>query len=158
MALDILAVWSSTRILQQALYERIQSGRNSEACLAQINLAHRAAPPGSITSIQALAAIAVLSDNDRESKVNELTHLLPSSTTTLLPTSFASINTCSPVHSNTLVAINCVKALVRVSSERNADSLYNALELLGETFYNFKSMDLLAFAAALSWSQCFLET
>jgi hypothetical protein len=147
--LDILAVWSSTRILQQALYERIQSGRNSEACLAQINLAHRAAPPGSITSIQALAAMAVLSDNDRESKVNELTHLLPSSTTELLPTSFASINTCSPVHSNTLVAISCVEALVRVSSERNADSLYNALELLGETFYNFKSMDLLAFAAAL---------
>ena len=148
--LDILALWSSTRILQQALYERIQSSRNSEACLSQINLAHRTAPPGSSTSIQALAAIAVLSDDDRESKVNELTHLLLSSTTTLLPTSFANIDTCSTdVHSNTLVAIKCVKNLVVVSSERNPDSLYNALELLGETFYDFKSMDLLAFAAAL---------
>ena len=148
--LDILALWSSTRILQQALYDSIQSSRNSEACLSQINLAYRTAPPGSSTSIQALAAIAVSSDDDRESKVNDLTHLLLSSTTALLPTSFANIDTCSTdVHSNTLVAIKCVKNLVMVSSERNPDSLYNALELLGETFYDFKSMDLLAFAAAL---------
>lgn len=148
--LDILALWSSTRILQQALYDSIQSSRNSEACVSQINLAYRTAPPGSSTSIQALAAIAISSDDDRESKVNDLTHLLLSSTTALLPTSFANIDTCSTdVHSNTLVAIKCVKNLVMVSSERNPDSLYNALELLGETFYNFKSMDLLAFAAAL---------
>lgn len=148
--LDILALWSSTRILQQALYDSIQSSRNSEACLSQINLAYRTAPPGSSTSIQALAAIAISSDDDRESKVNDLTHLLLSSTTALLPTSFANIDTCSTdVHSNTLVAIKCVKNLVMVSSERNPDSLYNALELLGETFYDFKSMDLLAFAAAL---------
>lgn len=148
--LDILALWSSTRILQQALYDSIQSSRNSEACVSQINLAYRTAPPGSSTSIQALAAIAISSDDDRESKVNDLTHLLLSSTTALLPTSFANIDTCSTdVHSNTLVAIKCVKNLVMVSSERNPDSLYNALELLGETFYDFKSMDLLAFAAAL---------
>ena len=149
--LDILALWLSTRVLQQALSEHIQSDRSSDACLSQIDFARRAAPPGSNTSIQALTARTVLSEHDRESNVIELAHFVPPSASTLRLTSLANLHTYSTaLHSNTLVAIKCAKALVTVTScERGPDTLYNALVLLGETFYNFKSMDLLAFAAAL---------
>ena len=148
--LDILALWWTDTKLQQGLNEFIKLGERSHYGLALINLARRTAPPGSVSSIRALAATAIISDVDRVSNIMELTQALPLPKTTSVPSSFAHINAFpKAVDKDTLVAIKCAEALLKVtSSERQSDYLYEALELLGETFYDLIAIDLLAFTAA----------
>ena len=148
--LDILALWWTNSKLQRGLIEFIKVGRRSQSSLSLINLARETAPPGSVSYIRALTATAVTSEVDLASNVTELLQAVPLPSSTLVPSSFANINAFpKAIDKDTLVAIRCAEALMNVtSSQRQPEYLYEALELLGETFYNLISIDLLAFTAA----------
>ena len=148
--LDILALWWTDSKLQRGLNEFIKLGGRSPSSLSLINLARGTAPPGSVSYIRALTATAVTSEVDLAPNVTELLQAVPQPSSTLVPSSFANINAFpKAIDKDTLVAIKCAEALMNVtSSQRQPEYLYEALELLGETFYNLISIDLLAFTAA----------
>ena len=148
--LDIVALWWTDSKLQRGLNEFIKLGGRSQSSLSLINLARRTAPPGSVSYIRALTATAVISEVDLAPNVTELLQAVPLPSSTLVPSSFANINAFpKAIDKDTLVAIRCAEALMNVtSSQRQPEYLYEALELLGETFYDLISIDLLAFTAA----------
>ena len=148
--LDILALWWTDSKLQRGLNEFIRLGGRSQSSLSLIDLARGTAPPGSLSYIRALTATAVTSEVDLAPNVTELLQAVPLPSSTLAPSSFANINAIpKAIDKDTLVAIRCAEALMNVtSSQRQPEYLYKALELLGETFYDLISIDLLAFTAA----------
>lgn len=148
--LDILALWWTDCKLQRGLNEFIELGGRSQSSLSLINLARGTAPPGSVSYIRALTATAVTSEVDLVPNVTELLQAVPLPNSTLVPSSFANINAFpKAIDKDTIVAIRCAEALMNVtSSQRQPEYLYEALELLGETFYDLISIDLLAFTAA----------
>ena len=148
--LDIVALWWTDSKLQRGLNEFIRLGGRSQCSLSLINLARGTAPPGSVSYIRALTATAVTSKVDRAPNITELLQAVPLPSSTLVPSSFANINAFpKTIDKDTLVAIRCAEALMNVtSSQSQPEYLYEALELLGETFYDLISIDLLAFTAA----------
>ena len=148
--LDIVALWWTDSKLQRGLNEFIKLGGRSQSSLALINLARGTAPPGSVSYIRALTATAVTSTVDRATNITEILQAVPLPSSTLVPSSFAHINAFpKAIDKDTLVAIRCAEALINVtSSQSQPEYLYKALELLGETFYDLISIDLLAFTAA----------
>ena len=148
--LDIVALWWTDSKLQRGLNEFIKLGGRSQSSLSLINLARGTAPPGSVSYIRALTATAVTSTVDRAPNITELLQAVPLPSSALVPSSFAHINAFpKAIDKDTLVAIKCAEALMNVtSSQSQPEYLYKALELLGETFYDLISIDLLAFTAA----------
>ena len=148
--LDIVALWWTDSKLQRGLNEFIRLGGRSQSSLSLINLARGTAPPGSVSYIRALTATAVTSKVDPAPDITEILQAVPLPSSTLVPSSFANINAFpKAIDKDTLVAIRCAEALMNVtSSQSQPEYLYEALELLGETFYDLISIDLLAFTAA----------
>lgn len=150
--LDILALWCSNTTLQQALRVFVENGETSQACVSQINLALRTAPPGSSSSVRALAAMSVLSETDLVSNITLFLQALPLVKSNSLPTSLADLDSLSKAIRNDsiMIAFECAEALVMVMGVRQeAESISRVLQVLERSLSKSTWMGLLGFAAAL---------
>lgn len=148
--LDALALWSSSLILQETLSSFVESGETSQAHLSQIEIALRTAPPGSSTSIRALAAKTIFSEPDRKQNIHKLSKALLSSSAVSFPGSLSEISAfSSTVRRDVLTCIECAKALDALTGLRpDPMSFDSAIQLLDRTYSGVKSLDVLALAAA----------
>ena len=146
--LDALALWSSAFVLQEALSNFLESGQTNQVHFSQIKIALRTAPPGSSSSIRALAAKTIFSEANRTQNIIKLLEALPSSSTVSFPgpeVSPLSNTVCNDV----LTSIEFSKALDTLASpQSDTVSLDSAVRLLDRTCSGVKSMDVLALAAA----------
>lgn len=147
--LDALALWSSALILQDALGNFLENGEISQVHLSQIEIALRTAPPGSSSSIRALAAETVFSEEDRTQNINKLLEALPASSAVSFPGSLSEISPLSSTVCNDVsTSIECAKALdTLVGPHSNPASLDGTVQLLEQKFSEVKSLDVLALAA-----------
>ena len=148
--LDALALWSSSLTLQEALSNFLESGEISQVHLLQIEIALRTAPPGSSSSIRALAARTIFFEADRTQNINTLLEALPSSSVVSFP---GSLSETSPVSStvcnDVLTSIECAKALdLLTGPQSDPVSLDSAVQLLDRTCSGVESLNVLALAAA----------
>ncbi|CAD6592039.1 MAG: hypothetical protein ASARMPREDX12_008645 [Alectoria sarmentosa] len=148
--LDALAWWSSSLVLQEALRNFLEIGETTQTQLSQIEIALRTAPPGSSSSIRALAAKAIFSEADRKQNINKLLEALPSSSVVSFP---GSLSETSPfpitVCNDVLTSIECAKALDTLTGPQpDPVSLGSAVQLLDRTCSAVKSLDVLTLAAA----------
>lgn len=150
--LDALALWSSSLILQDALNNFLENGENSQVHLSQIEIALRTAPPGSSSSIQALAARTIFFEADRKENIKHLLEALPSSSTISFPDSISATSPfSSTVCNDVLTSIECAKALDTLTRpQSDTVSLDSAMQLLDQTCRGVKNLDVLALAAAYS--------
>lgn len=148
--LDVLALWSSSLILQEALCNFVESGETGRVSLSQIEIALRTAPPGSSSSIRALAANTVFSEVDRTQNVNKLMEALPSSSAVSFPGSLSEISPfSSTVCNDVLTSIECAKALDTLTGPQSDPvSLDSAVQFLDRTCSAIKDLDVLALTAA----------
>ena len=148
--LDALALWSSSLVLQDALNNFLENGETSKIHLSQIDIALRTAPPGSSSSIRALAARTIFSEADRQHNIKHLQEALPSSSAVFFPDSLSA--TCpfsSTVCNDVLTSIECAKALDALTHpQSDPASLDSAVQLLDQTCRSVKNLDVLALAAA----------
>ena len=150
--LDALALWSSSLKLQEALNDFLDSGSTNSAHLSQIEIALRTAPPGSSSSIRALAAKTIFSKTDRTQNINKLLQALPSASAVIFPGSLSDISPfSSTVCNEVLTSIECAKALDTLASpQSDPASLDSAVQILDRTCSGVESLDILALAAAYS--------
>ena len=148
--LDALALWSSSLTLQEALRDFLDSGEISEAHLSQIEIALRTAPPGSSSSIRALAAKTIFSEADRTQNINKLQQAHPSTSAVIFPGSLSENSLfSSTVCSGVLTSIECAKALDTLArSHPDTASSDSAIQLLDRTCSRVTGLDVLALAAA----------
>ena len=148
--LDALALWSSSLILQEALNNFLESGEISQVHRSQIEIALRTAPPGSSSSIRALAAKTIFSEADRTYNINKLLEALPPSSTVSLPSSISETSPFSSVVCNdVLTSIECAKVLeILTGPQSDSVTLESAVQVLDRTCSEIKSLDVLAMAAA----------
>ena len=148
--LDALALRSSSLILQETLGNFLESGKVSQVHVSQIEIALRTAPPGSSSSIRALAAKAVFSEANRTKNTNMLLEALPSSSAVSFPGSLSEISPLSStVCNDVLTSIECAKALDTLTGpQSNPASLDSAVQLVDRTCSKVESLDVLALAAA----------
>ena len=147
--LDSLALWSSSLTLQEALSNFLDSGESCQAQLSQIEIALRTAPPGSSSSIRALAAKTIFCKIDRTQNINKLIVTLSSACGvfpgSVLEGSPLSSSACSDV----LTSLEFAKNFDTVASpQSDLASLENAVRLLDRTCSRVRSLDILALAAA----------
>ena len=147
-SLDSLAVWSCNSKLQHALSAFVEGTGACEAYQSEIELALRVAPPGSISSLKALAAAAVLCESGRRQSINLLlVALRPSNSFGLQETpvtAFPSTALCESIS----VAVDCATAIETLThSEDKASGLRKALDLSRCILSKAKILDSLAFAA-----------
>ncbi|CAF9943495.1 MAG: hypothetical protein ALECFALPRED_000495 [Alectoria fallacina] len=148
--LDALSLWSSSLVLQEALRNFLEIGETTQTQLSQIETALRTAPPGSSSSIRALAAKTIFSEADRTQNINKLLEALPSSSAVSFPGSLSEISPFpSTVCNDVLTSVECAKALDALTGPQpDLVSLGNAVQLLDRTCSGVKSLDVLALAAA----------
>ncbi|KAL9134532.1 MAG: hypothetical protein Q9175_004284 [Cornicularia normoerica] len=148
--LDTLALWSSSLTLQKALSNFLESGEISQVHLLKIEIALRTAPPGSSSSIRALAAKTIFSKADRTQNINKLMEALSSSSAVSFPGSVSEIGAfSSTVRSDVLTCIECARALDTLAGHQSDPmSLESAVQLLDRTCSGFMGLDMLALAAA----------
>lgn len=148
--LDALALWSSSLILQEALVNFFDSGETDQAHLSQIETALRTAPPGSSSSIRALAAKTIFSEVDRMENIDKLLQALPSASAVIFPGSLSEASPfSSTVCNEVLTSIECAKELdTLANSQCDPASLDSAVQLLDRTCSRARSLDVLALAAA----------
>lgn len=148
--LDTLALWSSSLVLQEALSNFLETGQTNQVCLSQIEIALRTAPPGSSSSIRALAANTVFSESDRTQDIIKLLEALSSSSVASFQGS--EINSLSSTVCNeVLTSIKFAKALDTLAGpQSDAASLDSAVELLDQTCSGVKNLEVLASAAIYS--------
>ena len=148
--LDILALWSSSLVLQEALSGFLETGEASQAHIPQIETALRTAPPGSSSSVRALAAKTVFSETNRKENLNKLTEALSSSSAVSFSGSDSGNGAFSSIVRNgVLTCIECATALDALAGpQSDTVSFDNAVRFLHQTCSRFQSLDLLALAAA----------
>ena len=148
--LDALALWSSALLLQEALSSFLESGETSQVHLSQIEIALRTAPPGSSSSVRALAAKTIFSEANRMQNINQLLEALPSSSAVSFPGSLSEASLfSSTVCNDVLTSIECARALDALTGpQSNSVSLASAVQLLDQICSGIKSLDVLALAAA----------
>lgn len=148
--LDALALWSSSFILQETLSGFLDSGEINHTHLLQIETALRTAPPGSSSSIRALAAKTIFFEANRTKNVNKLLQALPSPSTVIFPGSLSEISPFpNKVCNSVLTSIECAKALDTLAVHQcDPASLDSAIQLLDRTCSGFRNLDILALAAA----------
>ena len=148
--LDALALWSSSLLLQEVLGNFLESGETSQVHLSQIEIALRTAPPGSSSSIRALAAKTIFSKADRTQNINKLVGALSSSSAVSFPGSLSEISPfSSAVCNDVFTSIECAKALDTLTGPQfDSVSSASAVQLLDRTCSGIKSLDVLALAAA----------
>ena len=146
--LDALALWSSSLVLQETLRDFLDKGETNEGHLSQIEIALRTAPPGSSSSIRALAAKTIFSEVDRVENINKLLQALPSASAVIFPGSIAETSPFSTtVCSDVLTSIECAKALDTLARPQPT-SFDSAVQLLDQTYSGITALDVLALAAA----------
>ena len=147
--LDALALWSSSLVLQEALSNFLETGQTNQVHLSQIEIALRTAPPGSSSSIRALAAKTVFSEADRTQNIIKLLEALPSSSVVSFQGSDVSLS--STVCNDVLTSIEFAKALDTLAGpQSDTASLDSAVRLLDRICSRVKSLDVLASAAVYS--------
>ena len=148
--LDALALWSSSLILQEALGNFLDSGETDQAHLSQIEIALRTAPPGSSSSIRALAAKTVFSDVDRIENIDKLLQALPSASAVIFTGSLSQASPfSSTVCNDVLTSVECAKGLDTLAcSQCDPASLNSAVQLLDRTCSGVRGLDVLVLAAA----------
>ena len=148
--LDALASWSSSLILQEVMSNFLDSAETCETHLSQIEIAHRTAPPGSSSSIRALAAETILFGADRIQKINTLLQALPSASANTFPGSLSESSPfSSTAYNDVLTSIECAKTLdALANSQSDPAVLDSAVQLLDRTCSRVNSMGMLALAAA----------
>ena len=149
-SLDALALWSSSLILQETLSEFLDSGETIHTHLPQIESALRTAPPGSSSSIRALAAKTVFFEADRTQNVNKLLQALPSASAVIFPGSLSEISPFSSNFCNSvLTSIECAEAVDTLARHQSDPvSLNSAIQLLDRTCSGVRNLDILALVAA----------
>ena len=148
--LDALALWSSSLILQETLRDFLDKGETNEGLLSQIEIALRTAPPGSSSSIRALAAKTIFSEADRTENINKLLQALLSASAVIFPGSLSEISPfSSTVCSDVLTSIDCAKALDTLARPQpDPASFDSAVQLLDQTYSGVTGLDVLALTAA----------
>ena len=148
--LDILALWSSSLVLQEALSGFLETGEARQAHVSQIEIALRTAPPGSSSSVRALAAKTVFSEIDRKENLSKLTEALSSSSAVSFSSSDSGNGAFSSIVRNgVLTCIECATALDALAGPQpDTVSFDNAVRLLNQTCSRSQSLDVLALAAA----------
>ena len=146
--LDALALWSSSLVLQETLRDFLDKGETNEGYLSQIEIALRTAPPGSSSSIRALAAKTIFSEADRTENINKLLQALPSASAVIFPGSLSEMSPfSSTVCSDVLTSIECAKVLDTLARPQPA-SFDSAVHLLDQICSGITALDVLALAAA----------
>ncbi len=147
--LDALALWSSSLILQEVLSNFLDSGETSQAHLSQIEIALRTAPPGSSSSVRALAAKTMFSEVNRTQNIDKLVQALPSTSAVISPGPLSETSPfSSTVCKDVLTSIECARALdTLASSQSDSAALDSAVQLLDRKCSGIKSLDVLALAA-----------
>ena len=148
--LDVLALWSSSLVLQEALSNFLETGQTNQVRLSQIEIALRTAPPGSSSSVRALAAKTIFSEADRTQNIIKLLEALPSSSVVSFQGSIGS-PLSSTVCNDVLTSIEFAKALDTLAGPQpDTASLDSAIRLVDRTCSGVKSLDVLASAAVYS--------
>lgn len=149
--LDILALWTSNSTLHRALQGFIESGETTQTCVTQVHLALCTAPPGSSSSVRALAATAVLSETDLVSNIAHLLQALPLVKPNSLPTSLADFDSLSKtIRNDMMTAIECVGALIMVMGVRQHSKVFTkAMQVMERSLSKTTTMGMLGFAATL---------
>ena len=146
--LDALALWSSSLVLQETLRDFLDKGKTNEGHLSQIEIALRTAPPGSSSSVRALAAKTIFSEADRSENINKLLQALPSASAVIFPGSLSEISSfSSTVCSDVLTSIECAKILDTLARPQPA-FFDSAVQLLDQIYSGITALDVLALAAA----------
>lgn len=141
-SLDTLAAWTSRIKLHSALVNMIESGEFNTTYLSQLEVALRTAPPGSLSSIRALAATASLSAADRK---NNIVCVMSNYSNPDSLTTAASVPSDAP--EDVLIVLDCALALdMLASAEDRPSSLRAALQILDRAS-RLWNMELLTFAA-----------
>lgn len=147
--LDALALWSSSLTLQEALSNFLESGDISQVHLSQIEIALHTAPPGSSSSVRALAAKTIFSEAERTQNINRLLEALPPSSGVSFPGSLSETSPFSSVVcKDVLTSIECAKVLDNLTRpQSDLATLNSAVQVLDRTYSGVKSLDVLAMAA-----------
>ena len=147
-SLDSLAAWSCNSKLQRALIAFVEATGTYESHQSQIELALRVAPPGSISSLKALAATTVMCETGRRQSITLLlTALRPSNAFCLQEPSITPLPP-SAICESISVAVDCASAIEALAhSEDQINSLYSALRCSSCILSKVESLDLISFAA-----------
>ena len=147
--LDALALWSSSLVLQEAMSNFLESGETSPGHLSQVEIALRTAPPGSSSSLRALAAKTIFCAADRNQNINKLLETLSSSSAVSFPGSVSENHAFSAtVCNDVLTCIGCAEALDALAGlQSDPISLDRAVQFVDRICSDVKSQDVLALAA-----------
>lgn len=141
-SLDTLAAWTSSIKLHSALVNMIDFGESNTAYLSQLEVALRTAPPGSLSSIRALAATASLSAADRKNNIACVMSNYSNRDSLAAAASFP-----SDAPRDVLIVLDCALALdMLASAEDRSSSLRTALQVFDRASRSW-NMELLTFAA-----------
>ena len=148
-SLDSLAASVSYVELQHALGAALETPETCISSVSQIELALRVAPPGSQSYIRALAATAILCDNDRKENIKKLSAVLKSSndySTQVSPSMSASLP--DAMYANISVALECARLIESLSRSRHDPiTVSKALQVASRLLSMTINLDMLALAA-----------
>ena len=148
-SLDSLAVCSSNFNLQQAFYAFIEDRGTPDFYQSQIELALRVAPPGSVSSMRALAAAAILCETDRQVDITSLfAAVRPSDRCSSDASQPAASYLANAACEHISIVKDCASAMQALTkSENQSESLCEALLVSDRILSKAKSLDLLVFVA-----------
>lgn len=157
--LDALAAWYSSFLLMKSLADSLKGGKITEATKDNLNLATQIAPPTSQAQLRALAAKAVVLDDDKAAHIATAFDALPSPEQTSSSSSGARLMNLvsgAPAATDVRKALILAKCITLIDSS-NADARRHAIFVVNNTYLAEPTTTILSFVAGYKVLERFIQ-